>query len=177
MTSRQPPKNDPVEEQARFECMRFIAEGAFDSWTVFIQREAGQPWSKIRDAARRKQQQEVAEVGVAKAIDPACEYWRQPTNSVTKRAIMTPSGSARIISCTEPSCRSVLGEWTKPMRNQRPVEVFVLGRRVRYRRRQVVKRITARMPWSRLLKNPIPSRQVESDRNRPGNLPSRLVPH
>ena len=108
MTRRQPPQNDPVEEQARFECMRLIAEGTLDNWTVFIQREAGAPWSKIRDAARRKQQQEVAEVGVAKAIDPACEYWRQPTNSVTKRAIMTPSGSARIISCTEPSCRSYL---------------------------------------------------------------------
>jgi hypothetical protein len=62
MTRRQPPKNDPVEEQARFECMRLIAEGTLDNWTVFIQREAGAPWSKIRDAARPKQQQEVAEV-------------------------------------------------------------------------------------------------------------------
>jgi hypothetical protein len=56
MTRRQPPKNDPVEEHARFECMRLIAEGTLDSWTVFIQREAGEPWSKIRDEARPKQQ-------------------------------------------------------------------------------------------------------------------------
>ena len=58
-----------------------------------------------------------------------------------------------------------------------PVEVFV--RRVRYRRRVVVKRITARMPWSSVLKNPIPSRQVKSDRTRSRNrsaIPSRHVP-
>jgi hypothetical protein len=48
---RQPPRNDPVEEHARFECMRLIREGTLDNWTVFRQREAGVPWSKIRDEA------------------------------------------------------------------------------------------------------------------------------
>ena len=48
---RQPPKNDPVEEHARFEVMRLISEGRLDNWTVFRQREAGVPWSKIRDEA------------------------------------------------------------------------------------------------------------------------------
>ena len=67
----------------------------------------------------------------------------------------------------------------RKMRDQRPVESFVLGCRVRYRRWPVVKRITVRMPWSSLLKNPTPSRQVESDRTRSRNrsaIPSRLVP-
>ena len=31
--------------------MRLISEGRRDNWTVFRQREAGVPWSKIRDEA------------------------------------------------------------------------------------------------------------------------------
>src|SRR5580704_8150793 len=101
MTRRQPPKNDHVEEQARFECMRLIAQGTLDNWTVFIQREAGEPWSKIRDEAHPSSSKKRPKWRVAKAIDPACECWRQPTNSVTKWAILTPSGNARIISRAE----------------------------------------------------------------------------
>jgi hypothetical protein len=48
---RQPPQNDPVEELARFECMRLIRAGTLDNLTVFILRESGMPWSKIRDGA------------------------------------------------------------------------------------------------------------------------------
>ena len=57
MARRQPPKSDPLEEQARFECMMLIKEGALDNWTVFIQRESGAPWSAIIATAPSKQRQ------------------------------------------------------------------------------------------------------------------------
>jgi len=53
---RTPPSDDQVDEQARFECMQLVREGTLDNWTVFVQREAGVPWSTIRGEALTKQQ-------------------------------------------------------------------------------------------------------------------------
>ena len=53
---RTSPSYDQVDEQARFECMQLVREGTLDNWTVFVQREAGVPWSTIRGEALTKQQ-------------------------------------------------------------------------------------------------------------------------
>ena len=53
---RTSPSHDQVDEQARFECMQLVREGTLDNWTIFVQREAGVPWSTIRGEALTKQQ-------------------------------------------------------------------------------------------------------------------------
>ena len=122
----------------------------------------------------------MAEVAHGESLDPACECWRQPTNYVTKWAIVTPLRER----ADHLARRTVVGRYWRMDETYAGSEaggsILGLGRRVRYRRRPVVKRITARMPWSSLLKNPIPSRQVELDRTRSRNrsaIPPRLVPH
>ena len=60
MRYRRPPRTplsyDQPDEQAQFECMKLVREGTLDTWTVFLQREAGVPWSTIRGEALTKQQ-------------------------------------------------------------------------------------------------------------------------
>ena len=36
--------------------MQLVREGTLDNWTVFVQREAGVPWSTIRGEALTKLQ-------------------------------------------------------------------------------------------------------------------------
>jgi hypothetical protein len=64
---RTPPSYDQLDELARFECMQLVREGTLDNWTVFVQRQAGVPWSKIKSDLLTKQQQETANAATESA--------------------------------------------------------------------------------------------------------------